>query len=140
MADNLKLSVVTPEGSLFSGEATFVAAPAWDGEVGILPGHAAMIAVLGTGELRIERMGIERDESGSKTVDRYAVRGGFLQVIDDQVTLLVTEAKTADGLDVEVVKGDLEEILEALGHPESDEAYEKLLDDRRWQETLGKIS
>ena len=40
MADNLKLSVVTPEGSLFSGEATFVAAPAWDGEVGILPGHA----------------------------------------------------------------------------------------------------
>jgi F-type H+-transporting ATPase subunit epsilon len=134
MADNLKLSVVTPEGSLFSGEATFVAAPAWDGEVGILPGHAAMIAVLGTGEMRIER-----DDSGTKTIDRYAVRGGFLQVIDDQVTLLVTEAKTPDGLDVEVVKGDLEEILESLGHPDSDEAFEKLLDDRRWLETLGKI-
>ena len=134
MADNLKLSVVTPEGSLFSGEATFVAAPAWDGEVGILPGHAAMIAALGTGELRIER-----DESGARKTDRYAVRGGFLQVIDDSVTLLVTEAKTADGLDVQVVKGDLEKILEALQHPESDEAYEKLLDDRRWMETLGRI-
>lgn len=134
MADNLKLSVVTPEGSLFSGEASFVAAPAWDGEVGILPGHAAMIAALGTGEMRIER-----EESGSKTIDRYAVRGGFLQVIDNSVTLLVTEAKTPDGLDAEVVKGDLEQILADLHHPESDEAFEKLLDDRRWLETLGKI-
>ena len=134
MADNLKLSVVTPEGSLFSGEASFVAAPAWDGEVGILPGHAAMIAALGTGELRIER-----DESGSKTTDRYAVRGGFLQVLDDSVTLLVTEAKTPDGLDVEVVKGDLEQVLEDLRHPETDDAFEKLLDDRRWLETLGRI-
>jgi len=134
MADRLKLSVVTPEGSLFSGEASFVAAPAWDGEVGILPGHAAMIAALGTGELRIEH-----DESGTKTIDRYAVRGGFLQVLDDQVTLLVTEAKTPEGLDVEVIQGDLEQILADLRHPEDDEAYVRLLADRRWLETQKKI-
>jgi len=135
MADSLKLSVVTPEGSLFSGEATFVAAPAWDGEVGILPGHAAMIAVLGTGEMRIVRGTL-----GGEVTDRYAVRGGFLQVTDDTVTLLVTEAKTPDGLDVQVVKGELEQVLESLRSPESDEAFEKLLDDRRWLETLGKLS
>ena len=134
MAETLKLSVVTPEGSLFSGEATFVAAPAWDGEVGILPGHAAMIAALGTGELRIRR-----DESGREVTDRYAVRGGFLQVLDDHVTLLVTEAKTPDGVDAEVVKGDLEKILADLRHPESDELFEKLLDDRRWMETQRKL-
>ena len=134
MADSLKLSVVTPEGSLFSGEASFVAAPAWDGEVGILPGHAAMIAALGTGELRIER-----DTLDGRVTDRYAVRGGFLQVLDDQVTLLVTEAKTPEGLDVEVIQGDLEQILADLRHPEDDEAYVRLLADRRWLETQQKI-
>jgi F-type H+-transporting ATPase subunit epsilon len=134
MAETLKLSVVTPEGSLFSGEASFVAAPAWDGEVGILPGHAAMIAALGTGEMRIVRGTL-----GGEVTDRYAVRGGFLQVVDDEVTLLVTEAKTPDGRDVEVVAGELEQVLADLRHPESDEAFEKLLDDRRWLETLKKI-
>ena len=134
MADNLKLSVVTPEGSLFSGEATFVAAPAWDGEVGILPGHAAMIAALGTGELRIER-----DTLGGRVTDRYAVRGGFLQVLDDEITLLVTEAKTPDGIDATVVKGDLEQILADLRHPEDDEDYVRLLGERRWLETQQKV-
>ena len=75
-----------------------------------------MIAALGTGELRIER-----GESGQKSVDRYAVRGGFLQVLDDEITLLVTEAKTPDGIDATVVKGDLEQILADLRHPEDDE-------------------
>ena len=135
MADTLKLSVVTPEGSLFSGEASFIAAPAWDGEVGILPGHAAMIAALGTGELRIEH-----DESGTKTVDRYAVRGGFLQVLDNEVTLLVTEAKTPDGLEAPVIKGELEELIAELRHPDSDEKYEELLADRRWLGTQQKLS
>jgi F-type H+-transporting ATPase subunit epsilon len=134
MAETLTVSVVTPEGSLLSGEANFVAAPAWDGEVGILPGHAAMIAALGTGELRLTQ-----ESLAGEVILRYAVRGGFLQVIDDTVTLLVTEAKTPDGLDAEVVKGDLEKILEELHHPESDEAFEKLLNDRRWLETLGKL-
>jgi F-type H+-transporting ATPase subunit epsilon len=134
MADDLKLSVVTPEGSLFSGEASFVAAPALDGEVGILPGHAAMIAALGTGEMRIVR-----DTLGGRVTDRYAVRGGFLQVVDNEVTLLVTEAKTPDGRDVEVVAGELEQVLADLLHPESDEEFEKLLDDRRWLETLKNL-
>ena len=134
MADKLQLSVVTPEGSLFSGEASFVAAPAHDGEVGILPGHAAMIAALGTGELRIERQ-----ESGTKTVDRYAVRGGFLQVLDDQITLLVTEAKTPDGVDAEVVKGNIEQILADLRHPEDDEEFVRLLAERKWLETQKKF-
>ena len=135
MADKLQLSVVTPEGSLFSGEATFVAAPAHDGEVGILPGHAAMIAALGTGELRIER-----DTLGGRVTDRYAVRGGFLQVIDDTVTLLVTEAKTPEGLEIPVIKGSLEALLAELRHPEPDEEYVKLLEERRWLEAQQKIS
>jgi F-type H+-transporting ATPase subunit epsilon len=134
MPDALKISVVTPEGSLFAGEALFVAAPAWDGEVGILPGHAAMIAILGTGELRVERGTL-----GGKVTDHYAVRGGFLQVIDNEVTLLVTEAKKPDDLDLESLDTEHADVLKELQHPPSDPRYAHLLDERRWIETRQKI-
>jgi F-type H+-transporting ATPase subunit epsilon len=123
----LTLSVVTPEGRLFQGEARFVAAPGAEGELGILPGHAALIAHLGIGGLRIK---IEED-----TTERFAVRGGFLQVMDDTVTLLATEAVAPKDLDADALKAEHEETLEALQHPASDEEYADLLARRRWIET-----
>jgi F-type H+-transporting ATPase subunit epsilon len=134
MGDALKISVVTPEGALFEGEASFVAAPAWDGEVGILPGHAAMIGALGTGELRVER-----DTLGGRVTDRYAVRGGFLQVIDDEITLLVTEAAKPADLDVKALEAAHEGVLKELQHPPTDERYRHLLDERRWIKTRQAI-
>ncbi|GAC1652663.1 MAG: hypothetical protein NVS4B3_15050 [Gemmatimonadaceae bacterium] len=75
----LKVSVISPERVLFEGEAPSVVAPAFDGEVGILTGHAPMMTLLGKGTLRI---------GGSE--QRLAVDGGFLQVVDD-VVRVVTE-------------------------------------------------
>ena len=49
----LKVSVISPEATLFEGEAPSVVAPAFDGEVGILPSHAPMVTTLGEGVLRI---------------------------------------------------------------------------------------
>ena len=123
----LTLSVVTPEGRLFKGDATFVAAPGAEGELGILPGHAALIAHLGTGDLRVKT-------EGDKT-ERFAVRGGFLQVMDDTVTLLATEAVAPDALDADALSAEHAEVLEALQHPASDEEYAELLARRRWIET-----
>jgi F-type H+-transporting ATPase subunit epsilon len=80
----LKVSVISPEASLYEGEATSVVAPAYDGEVGILTGHAPMMALLGKGTLRIE--------GGSAT--RFTIEGGFLQVVDNTVRI-VTERGTA---------------------------------------------
>ena len=77
----LHVSVISPEASLFEGDATSVVAPAFDGEVGILTGHAAMMTLLGKGDLRVEGAG------GTK---RFAIEGGFLQVVNDQVRV-VTE-------------------------------------------------
>ena len=134
MAESLTVSVVTPEGPLFSGEATFVAAPAWDGEIGILPRHAALIAALGTGDLRLHVV-----SEGAETVERFAVRGGFLQVLEDHVSLLVTQAVGTEGLDEEALATEHGEVLEELRHPKSDERYEELLDDRAWIETRQKI-
>ena len=50
----LKVSVISPERTLYEGEASAVVAPAFDGEVGVLTGHAPMMTLLGRGALRIE--------------------------------------------------------------------------------------
>ena len=84
----LTVSVVSPEKTLFEGEATSVVAPAVDGELGILTGHAPMVTLLGSGTLRLEG-------SGSGTL-RFAVEGGFLQVVDDTVRV-VTEKASESG-------------------------------------------
>ena len=82
----LRVSVISPERVLYEGEADSVVAPAFDGEVGILTGHAPMMTLLGRGALRIE--------GGAAGSRRFAVEGGFLQVAADEVRV-VTERVTA---------------------------------------------
>lgn len=86
MPDRLAVAVITPESKIYEGEADMVVAPAWDGEVGILRGHAPMMALLGEGELRVTLDG---------AVKRFHVAGGFMQVADDVVSVLSEQAETA---------------------------------------------
>ena len=78
----LTVSVISPEAVLFEGTAESVVAPAFDGEVGILTGHAPMMTLLGQGELRL----------GTGAGQRFRVQGGFLQVVDDQVRVVTEHA------------------------------------------------
>jgi F-type H+-transporting ATPase subunit epsilon len=82
----LTVSVISPERTLFEGQADSLVAPAFDGEVGILSGHAPMMTLLGRGVLRLS--GAAAGEA------RFAVEGGFLQVADDAVRV-VTERASA---------------------------------------------
>jgi len=75
----LRVSVITPEGSVFEGDAESVIIPAWDGEIGILRGHAPLMALLGEGQLRVR---------GRRETERFFVAGGFFQVVDNVVTVL----------------------------------------------------
>jgi len=75
----LHVVIISPEKTVYDGDAEAVVAPAWDGEVGILRNHAAMMAVLGAGEIRVTRGG---------SVQRFRIEGGFLQVVDNTVTIL----------------------------------------------------
>ena len=79
----LQVSVISPEKTVYEGEADQVVAPAWDGQLGVLKGHAPMLVLLGEGELRITRGGVD---------ERFHIRGGFLQVADDVVTVLSEHA------------------------------------------------
>lgn len=80
----LNVRVVSPDKIVFEGEASALVAPAWDGQVGVLPGHAPMLALLGVGELAVGRVG-----GGSET---FQVAGGVLKVERDTVTLLTEYA------------------------------------------------
>ena len=64
---------------MFDGTADSVVAPAFDGQVGILPNHAPFMSLLGEGPLVI------RHGSASH---RFLVRGGFLQVVDNRVRVV----------------------------------------------------
>ncbi len=79
----IKVSVISPERTLFEGEVESLVAPAFDGEVGILSGHAPMMTLLGRGELRL---------GAGATARRFGVAGGFLQVVDDQVRVVTEQA------------------------------------------------
>ena len=91
MAGNLQLRVVTPEKPVYVGEADSVVVPAHDGEIGILPRHARLLASLGVGELRARR-GAE--------VRRFFVDGGFVQVRDNLVTVLCDRASRLEETDL----------------------------------------
>ena len=80
----LTVSVISPEAVLFEGTTDSVVAPAFDGEVGILTGHAPMMTLLGEGELKL----------GAGGGQRFKVSGGFLQVVDD-IVRVVTEHASA---------------------------------------------
>jgi F-type H+-transporting ATPase subunit epsilon len=79
----VKVSVISPEGSVFEGEAESVVVPAWDGEVGVMKGHAPMLVLLGEGTMRI---------NGGGGDQQFKISGGFMQVVDDVVTVLSEKA------------------------------------------------
>ncbi len=87
----LRLEVVTAEREVFSGEVDSVLAPGSDGELGILPRHAPLVAMLQAGELRYRRADEETN---------LAIGGGFLEVASNRVIVLADSAERADEIDL----------------------------------------
>lgn len=80
------VTLISPETKLFEGPAKFAVVPAFDGEVGILYGHAPLMSLLGEGTLRVET------DEGTR---RFRVSRGFVQVLDNEVSVLSEEAESA---------------------------------------------
>ncbi|HEX5632818.1 MAG TPA: ATP synthase F1 subunit epsilon [Gemmatimonadales bacterium] len=82
----MRVTVISPEAAMFDGEADAVTAPAFDGEVGILPRHAPFMTLLGEGTLRVR-------QGGNTTA--FHVKGGFLQVVADRVRVVAEQVTGA---------------------------------------------
>jgi F-type H+-transporting ATPase subunit epsilon len=82
----MRVLVIGPERSVFDGEADSLVAPAFDGQIGILPRHAPLMTLLGNGVLVVRSGG---------TSSRFHVQGGFLQVVSNTVRIVAEHIQEA---------------------------------------------
>jgi F-type H+-transporting ATPase subunit epsilon len=116
------LSVVTPEGAVFEGEAEMLIVPGDAGEIGVLARHAPLVALLRAGSTRIY-LDREREE-----VREFATGPGFFTVEQDRAIALVDDAVDAKEIDDERARKQLEEAKAELERVEAGESEAD-----RWQ-------
>jgi F-type H+-transporting ATPase subunit epsilon len=113
------VSLVTPDGSAFEGEANMLIVPGAAGEIGVLARHAPLIATLKAGSTRVH--------IGEK-VEEYATGPGFFKVEQDRAIALVDDAVSALHIDEERARKQLEEATAELERVERGESQAD-----RWQ-------
>src|SRR5213079_290227 len=86
------VSVVTPEGAAFDGDAEMLIVPGADGEIGVLARHAPLVAMLKAGSTRVH---VRRDDE----VREFATGPGFFKVEQDRALALVDDAVDANEID-----------------------------------------
>jgi F-type H+-transporting ATPase subunit epsilon len=116
MADRkaFSVSLVTPDGAAYEGNAEMLIVPGAAGEIGVLARHAPLIATLKAGSTRVH-------VSGSEVIE-YATGPGFFQVLQDRAIALVDAAVKADEIDDASARAQLEAAqaeLEAIDRGES---------------------
>lgn len=105
MPSTFRLELVTPEAVAFSEEVTSVVAPAYDGYLGVLAGHAPMLCVLLPGEIIVE---------GSAGTRIFSTAGGFLEVSKEKTILLTDATEPVEGIDMERAAAARKRALERL--------------------------
>jgi F-type H+-transporting ATPase subunit epsilon len=85
-----QLEIVTPDGRTYQGPVESVVLPAWEGQLGVLPGHEPLVAVMKPGAMRYHADG--KDEW-------LAVSGGFAQIGPKKVVVLAETAEAAAAID-----------------------------------------
>ncbi len=94
--DTLKLSIVAPNGQIFSDDVKTVTLPGKEGEFGVLPGHASLVSSLTVGVIIIEK---------ENSTEAVAINWGHVKVSEDSVDVLVDGAVAlTSGEDSEISK------------------------------------
>jgi F-type H+-transporting ATPase subunit epsilon len=114
------VSVVTPEGPAFEGEAEMVIVPGAAGEIGVLARHAPLVAMLQAGSTRVH--------TGDGEVQEFATGPGFFQVLENRAIALVDDAVAAGEIDEARARTQLEEARAELERVEAGESSSD-----RWQ-------
>jgi len=106
------LSVVTPEGAVFDGEAQMVVVPGAAGEIGVLARHAPLVAMLKAGETRIK---------AENAWTALATGPGFFKVQRDRAIVLVDDAVRAEEINVEQARQEADEARALLERADAGE-------------------
>jgi len=122
----LALTVVTPERALLSEVACDeITLPAWRGELGVLPGHTPLIALLGIGVVGY-RDGARRE--------KLAVRGGFVEIAGDAVRILADEAVAPESIDEAKASAEKADAENRRAHAAGDDELDAANADARFAE------
>jgi F-type H+-transporting ATPase subunit epsilon len=108
----LHLKIVTPEEIIVDEEVDMVTVETTEGEIGILPFHANLMAQIAPGELRIK--------SGNK-ITSMATGGGMLQMIENTLSILTDQALEASKIDEKEATEARKRAQDALSKATSDE-------------------
>ena len=117
-----EVSLVTPDGSAFEGEAEMIIVPGTAGEIGVLARHAPLIATLKAGSTRVYL------NRASEDVREYATGPGFFKVEQDRAIALVDDAVLAAEIDDARAREQLETAQKELERVERGESNAD-----RWQ-------
>ena len=128
LPEKFNLEIVTPEELLFTGEVNAVIVPGVEGYLGVLPGHAPLLTELQTGIIIHYR--------DSEEI-RIFCSGGFLEVLEDQVSILVDEATLADHIDIEEAKNIREKSEKALSSLKQEVDYIETM--QIWRKALAQL-
>ncbi|MDZ4800300.1 MAG: ATP synthase F1 subunit epsilon [Bryobacteraceae bacterium] len=111
MADSFQLEVATPERILVQEPTKEAQIPAEGGMLGVLPDHAALLSLLGTGQLTYTLA------TGEKR--SMVISGGYLQILENHVRVLADRAELANEIDIARAQKSLERAKERMGAPAS---------------------
>lgn len=125
------LSLVTPEGAAFEGEAEMVIVPGADGEIGVLARHAPLVAMLKAGEIRVKAAGEWQS---------FAAGPGYFKVQQDRAMALVDDAVRAEDIDVDEARREADEARAALERAEGDEEVDRWQLEQRLRHAENKIA
>jgi F-type H+-transporting ATPase subunit epsilon len=126
------LSVVTPEGGVFEGEAQMVIVPGAAGEIGVLARHAPLVAMLKAGEIRVKAGGEWQS---------FAAGPGYFKVQRDRALVLVDDAVRAEEIDVAEARRDVEEARALLERADAgEEGIDRWLAEQRLRHAENKIA
>jgi F-type H+-transporting ATPase subunit epsilon len=126
------LSVVTPDGAAFEGEAEMVIVPGAAGEIGVLARHAPLVAMLKAGEIRVK---------AGNDWQSFAAGPGYFKVQQDRAIALVDDAVRAEEIDIEEARREAEEARAALERADSgDDEIDRWHMEQRLQHAENKIA
>jgi len=102
----MKCEIITPNGSIFSGDIASITLPGSEGEFGVMPHHASLVTLLSSGVIEIEKE--------DKTKELVAINWGHVKVDDGKVTVLAEGAVAIAGSDISKALEEAKELVHSM--------------------------
>ena len=121
--EKLNLEVVSPEKLIMSKSVDMVTVSGTEGDFGVLPGHTALVSSIRPGLLKIE---------ADKDVEIFFISGGFIEVIEDKVSILATDVISPNDINVSECEDKIKKYNENI------EASENEVDTKSFLKSIAK--